>query len=174
MIPESDAADQPKNDTPVADESPQVDEPDESPLPDLPDESPQGDVPDEGAQAYPLDESAPAGEPVESPLPDEQGESPRDATPPEVKPAGWETYVNAPVADPRLESPPGNGWYRTGIAFAVLGLIVPLVFGPAALVVGLRSRDKRHPRALVPIILGILVTAYGVVYYWLVTTGGVR
>lgn len=84
----------------------------------------------------------------------------------------WEDYVDPPAsAHLQADGSDGSGWCRLGIVCALLGIFLPLVFGPTAFTFGLLARDKNNPRAAVPIILGVLVTIYGVVYYRLVVSG---
>ena len=104
----------------------------------------------------------------------EQASPGGDAPASDMRSPGWEAYLNDTGDEATPGNPPGTGFYRTGIMAAVTGLLFPLFFCPIAVVLGLAARDERHPRALIPIVLGLLITLYGATYYFLATRGPLR
>ncbi len=126
----------------------------------------------ESKETEPLSETAPMSNESPRERPSEPRPTGESSPAPEHKP--WEDYLSpSGLVETPADGSHGSGWYKLGVACALLGVFVPLVFGPTAFTFGLLARDKKNPRALIPIILGLLVTLYGAVYYRLATTGSI-
>ncbi len=114
-------------------------------------------------------------------------QSPENGRPPEETDATGAPRGSTPIAASYdLGAPPRhpgdsteekrslNLYLPFGLGLSVLGLAVPLLFGPLVTMIGLEAWTKHRDKAWVVILLGVLLIIHGLIYYRLATAGGMR
>ncbi len=79
----------------------------------------------------------------------------------------------APVRTPTTVSPPDVGWFGTaGIIVALIStVVIPIIFGPIAIVLGFIGHSRGDPRGKIAIVLGVVCMLIGFVLSYIVLSG---